>query len=111
MASDLISIATDASFQADVLDSDKLVLVDFWATWCAPCRALVPHLERLASEHVEQLQVVKLDIQANMQTAMKFGVSNLPTLLLFKGGEVIDRKVGTNGGYDAIQQMVTRHSA
>jgi len=109
MASEHIHVATDANFQAEVLDSDKPVLVEFWATWCRPCLAIAPLLEALAEEQAETLKVAKLDIQSNMQTAMKYGVTNIPTLLVFKGGAQVGRKVGAGGGLAALRSLVTPH--
>ncbi|MBW1878810.1 MAG: thioredoxin [Deltaproteobacteria bacterium] len=109
MASDHIQQATDANFQVEVLDSDKPVLVDFWATWCAPCRAITPLLETLAEEQADALKIVKLDVQSNMQTAMTYGVTNIPTLLVFKGGAQVGRKVGAGGGLAALRTLVAPH--
>lgn len=94
MASDKIINTTDQSFQRDVLDSSTPVLVDFWATWCGPCRAIAPHLEALAGELDGKVKIVKLDIDHNQQTAAQFGVTNIPTLLLFKDGKLENRMVG-----------------
>lgn len=94
MASDLISHVSDASFEADVLKSEVPVLLDLWAVWCAPCKAIVPHLEAMAKDYEGKLRIVKLDVDHNQQTAMRYGVRNIPTLLLFKDGEVVDQRVG-----------------
>jgi thioredoxin 1 len=85
---------TDASFKDDVLSSDKLVLVDFWATWCGPCRMVAPVLEEIAAEHPDTLTVAKLDVDANQQTARTYQVLSIPTLILFKGGEPVRQIVG-----------------
>ena len=83
-----------ASFDAEVLQSDKPVLVDFWATWCGPCRQIAPVLDELASEIGDQVQIVKLDVDQGQEIAVKYGVQGIPALLMFKGGEVADRTVG-----------------
>lgn len=94
MASDLVITATDSSFENDVINSDTPVLVDFWATWCGPCKAIAPVLELMASEYEGRLRVAKVDVDHNMGIAQKYGVRNIPTLLLFKNGAVIDQRVG-----------------
>jgi len=85
---------TDATFEQEVLKSDLPVLVDFWAVWCAPCRMVAPIVEQLAAEKEGSLKVVKLDVDNNPDTAMKFGIRSIPTLLVFKGGEVVDQIIG-----------------
>jgi thioredoxin 1 len=85
---------SDASFENEVASASQPVLVDFWAEWCGPCRMIAPILENLADEYSGSLKIAKLDVDANPQTAMKFGVQSIPTLLLFKGGEPVERIVG-----------------
>ena len=85
---------TDATFQSDVLDSEQPVLVDFWATWCGPCRAIAPVIEELASEYEGRAKVVKLDVDQNPQAAQQFQVRSIPTLLFFKGGRPVDQMIG-----------------
>ncbi len=86
--------ATDANFDAEVINSDKPVLVDFWATWCGPCRMIAPVIEEIASEYEGKAKVAKLDVDANPQVSMKYGIRSIPTLLIFKNGQVVDQIVG-----------------
>ncbi len=85
---------TDATFEEVVLKSDKPVLVDFWAAWCGPCRMLAPIVEELNSDFGDKVVITKVDVDANQEFAAKYGVRNIPTVLLFKGGEVADKQVG-----------------
>ncbi|GEL22974.1 MAG: thioredoxin [Pseudonocardia sp.] len=85
---------TDASFEADVLKSDKTVLVDFWATWCGPCKMVAPVLDEIAGEHSDKLTVAKLDIDVNSKTAAAYQVMSIPTMILFKDGKPVKTIVG-----------------
>src|ERR1700735_3991048 len=88
---------TDANFEQEVLKSDKPVLVDFWAEWCQPCRRLAPTIEKLAGDYTDRVKVGKLDTDANHATASKYAISAIPTVLLFKGGQVAQKFVGLRG--------------
>ena len=85
---------TDANFQIEVLQSDKPVLLDFWAEWCGPCKMVAPVVEELAKEYDGKLKVGKVDVDSNQQTSMQYGIRSIPTLLIFKGGKVVDQLVG-----------------
>ena len=85
---------TDASFQGDVLDAKKPVLVDFWAEWCGPCRMIAPALDELSAEMEGKLTIAKLNIDENQSTPSKYGVRGIPTLMIFQGGQVAATKVG-----------------
>ncbi|MDY7395852.1 thioredoxin [Aureibaculum sp. 2210JD6-5] len=85
---------TDATFNDVVLKSEKPVLVDFWAAWCGPCRMLAPTVEELSADFEGKAVVAKVDVDANQEFAAKYGVRNIPTILIFKGGEVVDKQVG-----------------
>jgi thioredoxin 1 len=85
---------TDASFSAEVLSSDKPVLVDFWADWCGPCKMIGPSLEEISEELADQVTIAKLDIMENTDTAAKYGVQSIPLMLLFKNGEPVAQKLG-----------------
>ena len=92
--SDHIKVVTDSSFEQDVLNAGKPVLVDFWAEWCGPCRALTPVLEEVAASHSENVIFAKINIDDNPQTPSKYGVMSIPTLILFKNGQVEAIKMG-----------------
>ena len=94
MASDKVQEFTDGNFESEVINSDIPVLVDFWAEWCQPCRMLTPTIEELADENIGTLKVGKLDTDANRDVSMKYGVSAIPTIILFQGGEVKKKFVG-----------------
>ena len=92
--SDNIVHTSDGTFEADVLQNDKAVLLDFWAEWCGPCKMIAPLLEEVAVSHADKLAVVKLNVDENPNTAQKFGIRSIPTLMLFKGGAVQAQKMG-----------------
>lgn len=93
MSAEIIYV-TDASFEQDILNSDVPVLLDYWAEWCGPCRAIAPILEDLAKEYAGKVKIAKINIDENGETPAKFGIRSIPTLMLFKAGEVKATKVG-----------------
>jgi thioredoxin 1 len=85
---------TDADFQSEVLDADKPVLVDFWAEWCGPCRMIAPSVKQIADEYTEELKVAKVDVDENPAVPSRYGIVGIPTLMLFKNGQVVERITG-----------------
>ena len=96
---------TDESFAQDVLANERPVLVDFWATWCGPCRMVAPVLEEIASERAAELTIAKIDIDANPDTARNFQVISIPTMILFKGGEPVKRIVGAKSKAALLREL------
>ena len=97
MASDLIKHVSDASFESDVLQSQKPVLVDYWAEWCGPCKMIAPILDEIAATYQGKLQIAKLNVDENRTIPGKFGIRGIPTLMLFKDGQLAATKVGAMG--------------
>lgn len=89
-----IKTISDASFEADVLKSDKPVLVDFWAEWCGPCKMIAPIVDEVATQYDGKVNFMKMDVDSNPQTPAKFGIRGIPTLILFKNGAIVSQKVG-----------------
>ena len=94
MASDLIKHISDATFEADVLQAAKPVLVDYWAEWCGPCKMIAPILDEVAGTYGDKLQIAKMNVDENRDVPAKFGIRGIPTLMLFKGGQLAATKVG-----------------
>ena len=108
MASDAILEITDANFDQTVLKSDRPVMIDFWAAWCGPCRALAPIVDELAKQYGEKVVVGKMDVDKNTATPQRYGVRGIPTLLVFKNGQVVEQLVGYRSK-DDIQKALNRH--
>ena len=85
---------TDGNFKTTVLDSNQVAVIDFWAEWCGPCKALGPIIEEMSKEYAGKAVIGKVDVDSNPETAMKYGIRNIPTLLVFKNGQVVDKQVG-----------------
>ena len=94
MASDLIKHVSDSSFEADVLKADKPVLLDYWAEWCGPCKMIAPILDEVSGTYKDKLQIAKMNVDENRDIPAKFGIRGIPTLMLFKNGELAATKVG-----------------
>jgi len=105
MAGDNTLNFTDSAFDQDVINSDKPVLVDFWAPWCGPCKALGPTVDAVATELAGKVKVGKLNTDENQQTAMRYGIRSIPTLLVFKGGKVVDQRVGGLSKPDLLKML------
>ena len=94
MGNEFVGVATDDNFEGEVLKSEKPVLIDFWAPWCGPCKAIGPIVEELAAQLKESVKMMKLNVDESKKTAIKYGVRSIPTLILFKDGKVLDTLIG-----------------
>jgi thioredoxin 1 len=101
---------TDANFDTDVIGANVPVLVDFWAQWCGPCRTMAPTVDAVAEEYTGRLKVGKVDVDSNGGTAMRYQIRSIPTLLLFKNGQVVEQRVGALGKSE-VDKMLTPHLA
>ena len=108
--SELVIEVNDGSWETDVLQSDKPVLVDFWAAWCAPCRMLAPTVDAVAEKYSANARVVKLNVDDNPGISQRYGIKGIPTLILFKGGKEEERVVGATSK-EAISKMIDKHVA
>ena len=106
--SEHVKEVSDNSFESDVLKSDRPVLVDFWAQWCAPCRMLAPTVEAVAEKYAESATVVKLNVDDNPEVSQRYGIKGIPTLILFKNGKEEERVVGATSK-EAIARMIDKH--
>jgi len=100
--------ATSDDFESEVLESDKVTLVDFWAEWCAPCRMLAPTLEELAQDHEDDLKIVKVNVDEDGELAQEYGVMSIPTMIVFKDGEAVERIVGVMPK-DKIEKQINEY--
>jgi len=103
-----VGAVTDSSFDSDIMNSSELAVVDFWAEWCGPCRLLGPTIEQVADEYAGKIKVFKMNVDENPNTPTKFHIRGIPTVIFFKGGQVVDQLVG-NHPKETITQTVQKH--
>lgn len=108
MAAENVFEFTDANFDTDVLGADVPVLVDFWATWCAPCRMLAPTIDSLAADFAGKAKVGKVNVDENSTVSAKYGIRSIPTMMIFKGGQMVDQAVGVQSK-EALAALITKH--
>jgi thioredoxin 1 len=108
--SEKVKYVTDSSFEKDVLQSAKPVLVDFWAEWCAPCRMIAPTIDAIAEQYAETAEVVKVNVDDNTETAQRYGIKGIPTLILFSAGKEVERVVGATSK-ESISRMIEKHAS
>ncbi len=108
MASDKVLTLTKDSFKADVLNANEPTLVDFWAPWCSPCRMIAPVVDEIAVEYTGKIKVGKVNVDENREVAIEFGVMSIPTLIVFKGGQAVDRIVGFKSKND-LKALLDKH--
>jgi thioredoxin 1 len=109
MAAEKVQTFTDGNFQADVLQAARPVLVDFWAEWCGPCKRIAPTVDALASDFDGRAVIGKLNVDDNPRTPAQYSVRGIPTLLIFKGGQVVDQVVGAQVTRDQLSQLIEKH--
>lgn len=107
--SEYVREVSDDTFEKEVLQSEKPVLVDFWAAWCAPCRMMNPAVEAVADEHKQNAAVVKLNVDENPSTSQRYGIKGIPTMILFKGGKEEERVVGATSK-EALSRLISKHT-
>lgn len=104
----MVKHINDQDFNTEVIEASEVVVVDFWATWCGPCKMIAPVLEEIDSEMGDQVKIVKLDVDENQETAAKYGVMSIPTLIFFKDGEIVDKVIGYRPK-EALEEVINNH--